>query len=403
MKLTRRNLVAASLSALALPHALAAAQKRYGPGATDSEIRIGSTVPFSGPVSILSMLGKAAQAYVTKVNAGGGINGRKLKLIQYDDGYNPGKALELTRKLVEQDEVLFIYQTVGSSSNSAINRYLESKKIPQLLIYSGANKWSDPAAAPWVVPATPSYSVEGRVYARWLLQNMPESKIALLMQNDEFGHGYLAGIKEGLGARAQEMIVGQNFYETSDASVDSQVVSLKGSGANVFFSMSNGKYTVQSLRKAYNIGWKPQIFLPVGSASLSSIIHPVGAEKVIGAITGAVSKSAADPQWDKDPGVIGLREFAKKWMADGDPNDALLCAGYGSAQVLEQILRQCGDDLTRDNVMAQALNLHDFSAPTTLPGIKINTSASNHALYTQMWLQRFDGTAWVPFGGAISQ
>ncbi len=402
MTFSRRQAMATFLSGIALPLD-ALAQRRYGPGASDSEIRIGSTVPMSGPVSNLGMLGKAAQAYIAKLNAGGGINGRKISLIQYDDAYNPAKAFELTRKLVEQDEVLFIFQTVGSSSNTAIHRYLETKRIPQLLIYSGANKWSDPTTAPWVVPATPSYSVEGRVYSRWLLQNMPDSKIALLLQNDEFGHGYLAGIKEGLGSRAQSMIVAQSFYETSDASVESQVVSLKSSGANVFFSMSNGKFTVQSLRKAYEIGWKPQIFLPVGSASLSSIIRPAGVEKAVGAMTGAVSKSASDPEWDKDEGMNGLRDFARRWMAGGDPNDALLCAGYGSAQVLEQILRQCGDDLTREKVMAQALNLRDFAPPTALPGIKINTSKSNHALYTQLWLQRFDGNAWAPFGGAISQ
>ena len=402
MGFTRREALAASLTGLiAVPSAFA--QKRYGPGVTDTEITIGSTAPFSGPVSMLGTLGKAAQAHIAKINAEGGVNGRKIKLIQYDDGYNPGKALEMTRKLVEQDQVLFIYQTVGTSVNNAIQRYLEPRKIPQLLIMSGSNKWSDPVAAPFVVPGMPSYSVEGCVYAHWILKNMPNAKIAVLMQNDDFGRDYLAGIQQGLGARSKEMIVAQSSYETTDASIDSQIVSLKGSGADVFFSLSNGKYTVQSLRKAHDIGWKPQIFLPLGSASPTAILGPAGPEKVVGAITAAYGKSAADPQWEKDPGIVELRTFAKQWMGGANPNDTLVSGGHASAAILVKILSQCGDDLTRENVMHQALSLHDFATPTTLPGIRINTSQSNHAIFTQVWLLRFDGTTWVPFGGAVSQ
>lgn len=402
MGFTRREAIFASLAGLAAVPA-AHGQKRYGPGVTDSEITIGSTAPFSGPVSILGTLGKAAQAYVAKVNAEGGVNGRKIKLIQYDDGYNPGKALEMTRKLIEQDQVLFIYQTVGTSVNNAVQRYLEPKKIPQLLIMSGSNKWSDVAAAPFVVPGMPSYSVEGSVYAQWILKNLPNAKIAVLMQNDDFGRDYLAGIQQGLGARSKEMIVAQSTYESTDASVDSQIVSLKGSGADVFFSLSNGKHTVQSLRKAHDIGWKPQIFLPLGSASPTAILRPAGPEKVMGAITAAYGKSAADPQWENDKGINDLRTFAKQWMGGADPNDSLVAGGQASAAVLVKILSQCGDDLSRENVMQQALSLSDFATPTTLPGIKINTSQSNHAIFTQLWLQRFDGSSWVPFGGAVSR
>ena len=275
MRSLKRRTVLGALAAMAASSALRA-QKRYGPGVSDSEIKIGSTMPFSGPVSILGTLGKAAQAYVSKINAEGGINGRKIRLLQYDDGYNPGKALELTRKLVEQDEVLFIYQTVGTATNNAIHRYLNGRKIPQLLIFSGANKWADPANGPWTLSGMPSYNVEGQIYARWILQNMPDAKVGVLMQNDDFGRDYLAGIRAGLGERAKSMLMAEQTYETTDPTVDSQVVSLKASGATVFFSLSNGKFTVQSIRKAHDIGWKPQIFLPLGSASLTSIIRPAG-------------------------------------------------------------------------------------------------------------------------------
>lgn len=402
MRSLKRRTVLGALAAMAASSALQA-QKKYGPGVSDSEIKIGSTMPFSGPVSILGTLGKAAQAYVSKINAEGGVNGRKIRLLQYDDGYNPGKALELTRKLVEQDEVLFIYQTVGTATNNAIHRYLNGRKVPQLLIFSGANKWADSANGQWTLSGMPSYNVEGRIHARWILQNMPDAKIAVLMQNDDFGRDYLAGIRDGLGERAKTMIVAEQTYETTDPTVDSQVVSLKASGANALFSLSNGKFTVQSIRKAHDIGWKPQIFLPLGSASLTSIIRPAGPEKAIGAITAAYNKGAADPQWDKDPGIVALREFTKQWMPEGDPNDQLVAGGYSSAQILIQILKQCGDDLTRENIMKQALSLRGFATPTMLPGLTLNSSPTDYELYAQLKLQRFNGTSWVPFGEVISK
>ena len=402
MRSLKRRTVLGALAAMAASSALRA-QKKYGPGVSDSEIKIGSTMPFSGPVSILGTLGKAAQAYVSKINAEGGVNGRKIRLLQYDDGYNPGKALELTRKLVEQDEVLFIYQTVGTATNNAIHRYLNGRKVPQLLIFSGANKWADSVNGQWTLSGMPSYNVEGRIHARWILQNMPDAKIAVLMQNDDFGRDYLAGIRDGLGERAKTMIVAEQTYETTDPTVDSQVVSLKASGANALFSLSNGKFTVQSIRKAHDIGWKPQIFLPLGSASLTSIIRPAGPEKAIGAITAAYNKGAADPQWDKDPGIVALREFTKQWMPEGDPNDQLVAGGYSSAQILIQILKQCGDDLTRENIMKQALSLRGFATPTMLPGLSLNSSPTDYELYAQLKLQRFNGTSWVPFGEVISK
>ncbi|MGQ2994527.1 ABC transporter substrate-binding protein [Variovorax sp.] len=401
MKLNRRTVVLGALASMAAPLP-ALAQKRHGPGVSDSEIRIGSTMPFSGPVSILGTLGKTSLAYFNQLNAAGGINGRRIKLIQYDDGYNPGKALELTRRLVEQDEVSLIFETVGTATNNAIYRYLNGKKVPQLLIFSGANKWNDVANAPFTISGMPTYNAEGRIYARWILENMPGARIAILMQNDDFGRDYLTGIKAGLGDKAKDMIVAQSTYETTDASVDSQVVSLKGSGANVFISLSNGKFTVQSMKKAHDIGWKPQVILPLGSSSLSAIMRPAGAEAGKGAITGVYNKPVSDPQFDKDPGVVGLREFLKKWLPEADPSDSLVGGGYTAAQVLENILRRCGDDLTRENIMKQASSLSGLTTPLLMPGITLSTSEKDHELYGHLWLQRFDGNAWIPFGKALS-
>ncbi|MBL0727373.1 ABC transporter substrate-binding protein [Piscinibacter sp. HJYY11] len=365
---------------------------------SDTEIRVGSTMPFSGPVSGLGILGKAAQAYFEELNDKGGINGRKVKLIQYDDGYNPGKALELTRRLVEQDKVALIYQTLGTPSNNAIHRYLNQQRIPQLLIFSGANKWVDVSAAPYVVPASPSYAAEGRVYARWLLENQPKARVAVLMQNDDFGKDYLDAIKNALGARAKDMIVAQSTYEVTDPTVDSQVVSLKASGADVFFVLCNGKFAVQALRKAHDIGWKPQVFLPLGSSSIQAILRPAGADKVIGAISIGVAKSPSDPRWNTDSSIVELRDFVKRRLPSHDPNDQLIASGHSSSQILTEILRRCGDDLTRENIMKNARDLKGFRTTTMLPGIALNTTPTNHELYDKLWLQRFNGESWVPFG-----
>ena len=332
MRSLKRRTVLGALGAMVAAPALRA-QKRYGPGVTDTEIKIGSTLPFSGPVSILGMLGKAAQAYVSKINSEGGVNGRKIKLIQYDDAYNPGKALELTRKLVEQDEVLCIFQTVGTATNNAIHKYLNGRQIPQLLIFSGANKWVDPANGPWTLSGMASYEVEGRIYARWILKNLPDAKIAVLMQNDDFGRDYLTGIRAGLGDKAKTMIVGEQTYETTDPTVDSQVVSLKATNANAFISLSNGKFTVQSLRKAHDIGWKPQIFLPLGSASPNAIMRPAGADKVVGALTAAYAKDPSDPQWDKDPGIVASRRRRSSSLMNWTVSGAPAAPGWAAAMM----------------------------------------------------------------------
>lgn len=398
MNLNRRQIVLATLASGA-PFCVSA--QKY-PGISDTEIRIGSTQPMSGPLSSLSMIGKAAQAYVKRLNDNGGVNGRKVRLIQYDDGYNPGKALEMTRKLVEQDDVSFIFQNVGTATNTAIHRYLHSKAIPQLLIYSGANKWADAVGAPYVIPGTATYGAEGRVYARWLLETKPNARIALLMQNDDFGKDYGDAVKKGLGEHAAKMIVAESTYEVTDPTVDSQVIKLRASNADVLIVLCNGKFAVQALRKVHDIGWKPQVILPIGSSSIQSILKPVGFERAIGAVTVAVAKSAMDPQWDNDPAIVKQRQFVKDYMPGQDPNDQLISAGHASCEMLEEILRRCGNDLSRANIMAKALSLKGFRTSTLLPDVAISVAPGNHELYDRLWLQRFDGVSWVPFGKPVS-
>ncbi|WP_198084094.1 ABC transporter substrate-binding protein [Variovorax sp. E3] len=404
MKLThlnRRTTLLGAIASLAAPFPVFA-QKRYGPGVSDTEIKIGSTMPFSGPVSILGTIGKSTLAYFKKLNSEGGINGRQIKLIQYDDAFNPGKALEFTRRLVEQDEVSFVCETVGASSSNAVHRYLNGKKVPHLLIMSGSNKWTDAAAAPLTIPGMPSYFAEGRLYARWILENMPSAKIAVLMENDDFGRDYLAGIKAGLGDKAKSMIVAENTYEATDASVDSQIVSLKASNADVFIAVANGKFAVQSMKKAHDIGWKPQIILPIGSASVAAIMRPAGPEAGRGALSAIYNKPTTDPRFEKDPGVVQLREFIAKWLPDANPTDALVGAGYTAGHVLAHIVRSCGDDLTRENIMRQANSLDKFTTPLLMPGIELSTSKDDHEIFSHLWVQRFDGNAWIPFGKAVA-
>ena len=402
MKSMFRSLPCA-LALLMLWAAPVAAQKQYGPGVTDSEIKIGQTMPYSGPVSMLGTLGRAAAAYFEKVNAEGGINGRKLKLLSLDDGYSPPRTVEQTRRLVEQDEVLLIFQTIGTPTNTAIHKYLNAKKVPQLLITTGASKWADPKNYPWTMSGMPSYGTEGRVYARHILKTMPNAKIALLVQNDDFGRDYVDGIRAGLGERAKVMIVAEATYEHTDATVDSQVLSLKASGADALFLLANGKFVSQAIRKSHELGWKPQIFLPLGSSSIASILKPAGVERAVGAITAAYGKNPSDPQWANDPGVKEYFEFMKKYQPGADPLDQLNSGGYSAARTLAHILKVCGDNLTRENVMRQALSLKDFTVPTFLPGIALNTSPTDYEPFQQLRLQRFDGTSWVPFGDVLTR
>ncbi len=379
----------------------AQAQKRYDSGASDSEIRIGQTMPYSGPVSMLGTVGKAHAAYFDKVNADGGIHGRKIKLLSQDDGYSPPKALEQTRKLVEGDEVLLMFGTIGTATNQAVHRYLNQRKVPQLLILSGAARWNDPKAFPWTLSGMYSYEAEGRAYARHILASMPNPRIAVLMQNDDFGRDYLRGLQEGLGSRATALIVAQASYEVTDATVDSQLVTLMAAGANVLMNISTGKFTVQSIRRAADLGWKPQVYLPAGSGSIASILQPAGLDKASGAITIATTKNPLDPQWQNDAGLNEYFDFMKRHAPGLDARDGLNVTGYSMARMLAEVLRRCGDDLTRDNVMRQMLSLKDYATPVMLPGVTVTTARDDYELFGSTRLQRFDGKSWVPFGDLI--
>ena len=378
-------------------------QKRYGPGVTDTEILIGQTMPYSGPISMLGTMGKAAMAYFDKVNAEGGINGRRVKLLSLDDGYSPTKTLEQTRRLVENDEVLLIFNNVGTPTNVAIHQYLNSRKVPQLLIMSGANRWNDPKRFPWTLSGMLSYDAEARMYTKHLLANVKEPRIAVLSQNDDFGRDFVRGLKAELGDRAKTILVSEATYETTDATVDSQMVQLRASNANVFMSFANGKFAVQSLRRAGEMGWKPQIYLPVGSTSIASILRPAGVEHALNAITISNTKNPLDPQWHDDPGMKEYQAFMKRFAPSLEADDTLNVSGYSMSKVLEEVLRRCRDDLTRDNVMRQMLSLKDYATPVLLPGVTMSTGPDDYELYGAIKLQRFDGKSWVPFGAPIAR
>ena len=378
------------------------AQKRYDPGASDTEIRIGQTMPYSGPVSMLGTVGKASAAYFDRLNAEGGIHGRKIKFISLDDGYSPPKALEQTRRLVEGDEVLLMFSTVGTATNQAVHRYLNSRKVPQLLILTGAAKWNDPKNNPYTLSGMFSYEAEGRAYARHALASQAQPRIAILSQNDDFGRDYVRGLKQALGDKAKSVIVAEATYEVTDATVDSQLVSLKASGANVLMNVSTGKFTVQSLRRAAELGWTPQVYLPAGSTSIASILQPAGLDKTVGAITIATVKNPLDPQWANDAGLNEYFDTMKRFAPALDSRDSLNVTGYSMARILAEVLRRCGDDLTRENVMRQMLSLKDFATPVMLPGVTATTGVDDYDLYGSTRLQRFDGKSWVPFGGAIT-
>ncbi len=389
--------------ALALALSPALAQKKYDPGASDTEIRIGQTMPYSGPVSMLGTMGKATAAYFEKVNAEGGVNGRKLKLLSLDDGYTPTKTLEQTRRLVEEDEVLLVFLNVGTAANLSIHRYLNQRKVPQLLIMTGANRWNDPKNFPWTMAGMMTYDAEARMYAKHMLATVKEPKIAVLSQNDDFGKDYVRGLKAQLGDKAKSMIVAEATYEVTDATVDSQMLSLQGSGANVFYSVSTGKFTVQSLRRAGELGWRPQIYLPVGSTSIASILKPAGAEHAVGAITLSNHKNPLDPQWANDPGMAEYAAFMKRWAPGLDAQDSLNLSAYSMSRVLVEVLRRCGNDLTRANVMRQMQSLKDYSTPVMLPGVALTTGVDDYEIYGAIKLQRFDGKSWVPFGEPIGR
>jgi branched-chain amino acid transport system substrate-binding protein len=380
----------------------ALAQKKYDTGATDTEIKIGNIMPYSGPASAYGVIGKTEQAYFNKINAEGGINGRKINFISYDDGYSPPKAVEQARKLVESDEVLVVFNPLGTPSNSAIQKYLNGKKIPQLFVATGATKWNDPKNFPWTVGWQPSYQSEARIYAKYLLKEKPDGKIAVLYQNDDFGKDYLKGLKDGLGAKAASMIIAEESYETSEPSIDNHIVKLKATGADVFFSVTTPKFAAQAIKKLAEIQWQPMHLVVNVSASVGGVIKPAGFENSQGILSAAYAKDGADSQWDNDPGMKKFFAFLEKYYPDGNKLDGSVVYGYGAAQTLAKVIEMCGDDLTRANVMKQAASLKDFTPDTLLPGVRINTSETDFAPIEQLQMMRFKGEKWELFGDIIS-
>ena len=392
----------ALVGALAIAAGAALAEKRYGPGVSDTEIKIGNTNPYSGPASAYGVIGKSIAAYFAMVNDQGGVNGRKINFLSRDDGYSPPKTVEMVRKLVEQDEVLLLFQTLGTPPNTAIQGYLNDNKVPQLFAATGADKWNDPKHYPWTMGWQPSYRVEARIYARYILKNLPGAKIAVLYQNDDFGKDYLIGLREGLGDKADKLIVATQSYETTDATVDSQVAALQGSGANVLLTAAIQKFAAQAIRKVYDIGWKPTHFLTNVSISVGVVMQPAGLEKGIGVISAAYLKDPTDPQWQDTPEYKEWLAWMKKYNSSANVSDVFSVYGYSVAQTMVGVLKASGDTLTRENAMKQAASLHTLVLPMLLPGITVSTSADDFAPIKQMQLQKFDGTTWKLFGEVIS-
>jgi branched-chain amino acid transport system substrate-binding protein len=404
--LSRQKLRIAAFStaviAFAALNGSALAQKKYDTGATDTEIKIGNIMPYSGPASAYGVIGKIEDAYFKMINEQGGINGRKINFVSYDDGYSPPKAVEQARKLVESDEVLFLFGPLGTPSNSAIQKYLNSKKIPQLFVATGATKFGDYKDFPWTMGWQPPYQSEGKIYAKYLLKEKPDAKIAIMYQNDDFGKDLLKGLKDGLGDKAASMIVGEESYEVSEPTIDSHIVKLKSTGADVYFSITTPKFSAQSIKKVAEIGWKPMYFQSNVGASVGSVLQPAGFENAQDILSAAYAKDGADAQWDNDEGMKKFYAFLAKYVPDANKADGSVVFGYGQAQTMVQVLKQAGDNLTRENIMKQATSLKDFAPDTLLPGVKINTSASDFYPIEQLQMMRFKGQKWDLFGPVIS-
>ena len=391
----------AALVILAASSSAALAQKKYDIGATDTEIKIGNIMPYSGPVSAYGVIGKTEAAYFNKINAEGGINGRKINFISYDDAYSPPKTVEQARKLVESDEVLLIFNALGTPPNTAIQKYMNSKKVPQLFVATGATKWNDPKEFPWTMGWQPNYQSETQIYAKYILKNEPNAKIAVLYQNDDYGKDYLKGLKDGLGAKAS-MIVAEDSYETTEPTIDSHIVNLKSSGADVFVNISTPKFAAQAIKKNAEIGWKPLHFLNSVSSSIGATIKPAGFDASQGIISSAYTKDPTDPQWKNDAGMKTFNAFLDKYYPEANRSDAFVVYGYSVAQTMVDVLKRCGDDLTRANVMKQAASINGLKLDGLLPGIAVRTSATDFAPIEQLQLQKLQGDTWHLFGDIIS-
>ena len=399
----RSTLVASAALALVLAATPALAQKQYSPGASDNEIKIGTTTPYSGPASAYSAGAVSATAYFTMINEQGGVNGRKINYISLDDGYSPPRTVEMTRRLVEQDQVLLMFNSLGTPQNTAIHAYMNAHKVPQLFVATGASKWNDPQNHPWTMGWQPNYQTEAQIYAKHILQTRPNAKIGVLYQNDDYGRDYLKGLKDGLGDKAAKMIVAEVTYEVTDPTIDSQILQLQSSGADVFINIATPKFAAQAIRKAYDSGWKPVQYMNNTTVSVAAVLAPAGLEKSVGVISSLYGKDPTDPAWDNDAGMNAWRIFMKKYYPEGDLADANNVYGYAVARTMAQVLRQCGDELTRANVMKQAASLKDFDSGTALPGIKINTGTNDYAPIKAVQLARFDGKTWVRFGEVLSK
>jgi branched-chain amino acid transport system substrate-binding protein len=379
----------------------AGAQKKYDPGASDTEIRIGNIMPYSGPASAYGTIGKAQAAYFRMINETGGINGRKINFISYDDGYSPPKTVEQARKLVEGDEVLLIFQSLGTAPNSAIQKYMNARKVPQIFVATGATKWGDPKNFPWTMGFQPNYQSEGRIYAKYILDKHPAGKIAVLFQNDDYGKDVLKGVRDGLGDK-NAMIVAEMPYEPADPTVDSQIVRLKASGADIFINITTPKFAAQAIKKVAELGWKPLHILNNVSASIGSVLRPAGFENARGIITTTYLKDPTDPALAKDPGLMAWTAFMDKYYPEGDKTNSSNVSAHATAALLVQVLKQCGDNLTRENVMRQAANLKDVELEMLMPGIKVNTSPKDYFPLEELQMRRFSGERWESFGPIMS-
>jgi ABC-type branched-subunit amino acid transport system substrate-binding protein len=379
----------------------ASAQKKYDPGATDTEIKIGNIMPYSGPASAYATIGKTEAAYFNKINSEGGINGRKINFVSYDDGYSPPKTVEQARKLVESDEVLLIFNPLGTPGNTAIQKYMNAKKVPQIFVSTGAAKWNDPKNFPWTMGWQPSYQVEARIYAAYILKNYPGKTIGVLYQNDDFGKDYVIGLRDGLGDQASKLIVMESSYETSSPTVDSQVVQIKGANPDIFVNISTPKFAAQAIKKIGELKWNPVQFLTNVAASVGGVMKPAGYENDQGILSAAYMKDPKDAQWKNDPAMNEWRAFMTKWYPEGDQEDGATVFGYGVAQGIVQVLKQCKDDLTRENVMKQAANLN-MEIGIYLPGTKIKTGPADFAPIEQLQMMKFKGESWELFGPIMS-
>jgi branched-chain amino acid transport system substrate-binding protein len=392
----------AALALLAASSGTALAQKKYDIGATDTEIKIGNIIPYSGPASAYGVIGKTEDAYFRKINAEGGINGRKINFISYDDAYSPPKTVEQARKLVESDEVLLIFNSLGTPPNSAIQKYMNTKKVPQLFVATGATKWNDPKEFPWTMGWQPNYQSESIIYAKYILKNHPNARIAVLYQNDDYGKDYLKGFKDGLGAKAASLIVMEESYEVSEPTIDSHIVKLKSTGADVFFNITTPKFAAQAIKKSSEIGWKPLHFLNNVSSSIGSVMKPAGFENSQDIISSNYLKDPTDSQWKNDAGMKAWNEFLDKYYPEANRADLSVMYAYTVAQGLVHVLKACGDNLTRENIMKQAASIRDLELGGLLPGVKVNTSATDFAPISQLQLMKFKGETWERFGDIIS-